>query len=62
VGMNSEQRRAQEWRKKQTELGRKPVQVYLTDDEQYFLQMLSKGKNLNDGLWQLIQLARVNSK
>jgi hypothetical protein len=60
--MNSEQRRAQEWRKKQTELGRKPVQVYLTDDEQYFLQMLSKGKNLNDGLWQLIQLARVNSK
>lgn len=60
--MNSEQRRAQEWRKKQTELGRKPVQVYLSDDEQYFLQMLSKGKNLNDGLWQLIQLARVNSK
>jgi hypothetical protein len=60
--MNSEQRRAQEWRKKQAELGRKPVQVYLTDDEQYFLQMLSAGKNVNDGLWQLIQLARVNSK
>jgi hypothetical protein len=60
--MNSERKRAAEWAKKQKDLGREQITVYLSADEQQFLKVLSKGQNLNDGLWQLIQLARVNSK
>lgn len=61
--MNASQKRAAEWKQKQElELGRKRTTVYLSDAEQQFLRALSKGSNVNDGIWQLIQLARVNSK
>jgi hypothetical protein len=62
MGLNHSQRKAAAWKQKQDELGRKRVAVYLSDDEQQFLKALSKGSSVNDGIWQLIQLARVNSK
>lgn len=63
VSMNRSQKRAAAWREKQAlQLGRKRTTVYLSEDEQQFLLALSKGSNLSDGIWQLIQLARVNSK
>jgi len=44
------------------QLGRTRMSIYLSEEEQQFLRALSKGSNVNDGIWQLIQLARVNSK
>jgi len=61
--MNSQQRRVAKWKQMQEQqLGRTRMSIYLSEEEQQFLRALSKGSNVNDGIWQLIQLARVNSK